>query len=157
MKVKIVNKSKNPAPYKATKGAAGYDICADINAPVVLYPKEWQLIPTGISIELPPGYEAQIRSRSGLAFKHGVVVLNSPGTIDSVYRGEIKILLINHGEKMYTIQPGDRVAQIVFAKCEDVDFEEMVLVESLRGEEGFGSTGVQAPMDIKEFIKVNNN
>jgi dUTP pyrophosphatase len=143
MKVRIINKSQNPLPEYKTKGSAGVDISASIEQPVVLKPMERQLIPTGLFIELPEGYEAQIRPRSGLAIKNGITCLNTPGTIDSDYRGEIKVILINLSNENFTIHNGDRIAQMVIAKHEQVAFETVeVLEETLRGDGGFGHTGV---------------
>ncbi len=143
MKVRIINKSQNPLPEYKTKGSAGVDISASIEQSVVLKPMERQLIPTGLFIELPEGYEAQIRPRSGLAIKNGITCLNTPGTIDSDYRGEIKVILINLSNENFTINNGDRIAQMVIAKHEQVAFETVeVLEETMRGDGGFGHTGV---------------
>lgn len=143
MKVKIVNNNPFKLPAYETKGSAGVDLQAYVENPIVLKPLERALIPTGISIELPEGYEAQVRARSGLAIKHGISLVNGIGTIDSDYRGEIKVILINLGEKDFTVNSGDRIAQMVFIKHEQADFE---LVEELgtteRGAGGFGHTGV---------------
>ncbi len=141
-----------PLPAKASDGAAGFDLCAAITDNVILSPGDYQLIPTGFAIALPQNneaqnnesanYEAQIRPRSGLALKYGVTVLNSPGTIDADYRGEIKVLLINHGKQDFTITPQMRIAQMVIARHEVVKFELCAeLPETSRGEKGFGSTG----------------
>lgn len=144
MKVKIVNKSSRPLPSYATPLSAGMDLRADIAESIALPPLGRVLVPTGIFISLPKGYECQVRPRSGLAAKHGVTVLNSPGTIDADYRGEIKVLLVNLSDKEFTIEPGERIAQIVVSKHETVEWEEVeVLDETLRGEGGFGSTGVE--------------
>lgn len=147
MTVKIVNKSNNELPDYATENSAGVDLRAELGdrKEQIIYPGEWCLIHTGLFISLPQGYEAQIRPRSGLAYKHGVTVLNSPGTIDADYRGEICVILINHALKdEFVIHNGDRIAQMVFAKCERAYFE---VVESLdeteRGDGGFGHTGVE--------------
>lgn len=144
MIVKIVNKSSNPNPEYKTIGSAGMDICADIPSSIALPPNGRALISTGIYLEIPQGYECQIRSRSGLAWNNGVVVLNSPGTIDHDYRGEIKIILINQGHDGIEIHNGDRIAQLVFNKIEQPEF---YVVEELeptdRGEDGFGSTGIK--------------
>lgn len=144
MKVKIVNKSSNPCPSYATAQSAGMDLRANIDAPVVLKPLERRLIPTGIFIELPVGYECQVRPRSGLAVKHGITVLNTPGTVDSDYRGELKTLMVNLSDTPFTIEPGERIAQMVVARHEHVEWE---VVEELdasdRGEGGFGSTGTR--------------
>ena len=143
MKVKIVNKSPFKIPAYETKGSAGVDLQACVEKSVVLKPMERILIPTGISVELPEGYEAQVRARSGLAIKHGISLVNGIGTIDSDYRGEIKVILINLGDKEFTINSGDRIAQMVFIRHEQAEFE---LVEELneteRGSGGFGHTGV---------------
>ena len=144
MKVRIVNTSGYELPEYKTEGSAGVDLRANLSEPVVLKPLERSLVPTGLFMALSQGYEAQIRPRSGLAYKHGLSVLNSPGTIDSDYRGEIKVLLVNLSNENFVVNPGERIAQMVIAKYEKVDFE---LVESLeetvRGEGGFGHTGVQ--------------
>jgi dUTP pyrophosphatase len=134
-----------PLPEYSTEGSAGMDICAAVDADVVLQPGETALLPTGFIIELPPGYEAQIRPRSGLAIKHSLGILNSPGTIDSDYRGEVKIILTNFGKSPYTIHRGDRIAQMIVATYERVKWEEVgSLRESSRGEGGFGHTGVSS-------------
>ena len=143
MKVKIVKNNPFKLPTYETKGSAGVDLRAYVEKPVVLKPLERALISTGIFIELPEGYEAQVRARSGLAIKHGISLVNGIGTIDSDYRGEIKIILINLGSKEFTINNGDRIAQMVFIKHEQADFQ---LVQELGGTErgtgGFGHTGV---------------
>ena len=142
MKVKIVNKSGQPLPAYATALSAGMDLRADLEAPVILEPLERILVPTGLSIALPAGFEAQVRPRSGLAAKHGVTVLNTPGTIDADYRGEIKVILVNLSHTPFTIVPGERIAQMVVARHERVEWEEAEsLDETARGEGGFGSTG----------------
>lgn len=142
--VKIVNNSTNPNPSYKKKGDAGMDVCASIEEKVVIKPLERKLIPTGIRIGLPEGYECQVRPRSGLALKEGISVLNTPGTIDEGYRGEIGIILINLSDKEFTVENGDRIAQLVFAKCERVSFEETdTLDETERGSGGFGHTGVK--------------
>ena len=129
-------------PYYATEDSAGLDLIAAIEAPIILKPLARQLIPTGLALALPKGYEGQIRPRSGLAFKHGVTVLNSPGTIDSDYRGEVKILLINLGSEDFAITPAMRLAQLVVSKYQKVSFTEVSeLSETVREEGGFGSTG----------------
>ena len=144
MKVKIINKSSNPCPTYATPLSAGMDIRADIDGPVTLAPLQRMLVPTGLYIALPEGYECQVRPRSGLAVKHGITVLNSPGTIDADYRGELKTLLVNLSDTPFVIEPGERIAQLVVEKHEHVEWEEVeVLDETERGEGGFGSTGVQ--------------
>jgi dUTP pyrophosphatase len=135
-----------PLPAYATEGSAGMDICAAVEKDVEIQPGETMLIPTGFTIELPQGHEAQVRPRSGLAIKHSIGILNSPGTIDSDYRGEVKIILTNFGKKPYIIQRGDRIAQMIVAKYEHVRWQEASsLTESKRGEGGFGHTGI----DIK--------
>ena len=144
MKVKIVNKSAWPTPAYATEKSAGMDLKADITRPVVLDPLERAMIPTGLFIALPDGTEAQVRPRSGLAAKHGISVLNSPGTIDADYRGEIKVILVNLSNEPFTVNPGERIAQLVVARYEKVEWDEVeVLDETQRGEGGFGSTGRQ--------------
>ena len=144
MKVALTNKSKYPAPDYATAHAAGLDLRANIEDSVELKSLERMLIPTGLFMELPVGVEAQIRPRSGLAFKHGITVLNTPGTIDADYRGEIKVLLVNLSSETFTIEPGERIAQMVVAKHEQVEWvEQNSLSESERGTGGFGSTGVK--------------
>ncbi|MEO5682223.1 MAG: dUTP diphosphatase [Chitinophagaceae bacterium] len=140
--VKIINKSANPLPAYATPGSAGMDLMAHITAPVTLESLERQLIPTGLFIELPNGYEAQVRPRSGLAVKHGLTCLNSPGTIDADYRGEIKVILVNLSQDAHTIQPGDRIAQMIIGKVEQVGWELVTVIgETVRNEGGFGHTG----------------
>ncbi len=129
------------APERASTGAAGFDLRAHIDTPVVLRPRDRGVVPTGVRIELPHGYEAQVRPRSGLAFKYGVTVLNAPGTIDSDYRGEISVALINTSAVPYTIERGDRIAQLVVAAVAECEFVRESLSESERGEGGFGSTG----------------
>ncbi len=132
-----------PLPAYSTEGSAGMDICADVDADITLLPGETKLIPTGFIIELPPGHEAQVRPRSGLAIKHGLGILNSPGTIDSDYRGEVKIILTNFGKNPYTIHRGDRIAQMIVSNYERVRWEEArSLKDSSRGEGGFGHTGI---------------
>ena len=144
MTVKIINKSKNALPNYETEGSAGMDLRADITEPVTLKPLERAMIPTGIFIELPIGYEAQVRPRSGLAAKRGLTCLNSPGTIDADYRGELKVILVNLSNETQTIEPSERIAQMVIAKHERVTWEEVsVLNETLRGAGGFGSTGTK--------------
>lgn len=144
MTINIVNTSKHPLPHYATEWSAGLDLRASLDAPVELKPLQRQLIPTGLFIELPKGYEAQIRPRSGLAFKNGITVLNSPGTIDADYRGEIKVLLVNLSDTSFMVQDGERIAQMVIAQHEQAEWN---AVESLgdtsRGAGGFGSTGKQ--------------
>lgn len=142
MKVKIVNHSAFETPFYATEKSAGMDLKANITEPIVLRPLERAMIPTGIFIALPDGTEAQIRPRSGLAAKHGISVLNSPGTIDADYRGEIKVILVNLSNDEFSINPGERIAQMVVARYEKVEWEEVELLdETERGAGGFGSTG----------------
>lgn len=142
MKVKIVNKSQNSLPLYSTKQSAGMDLRADLAEPLVLRPLERMLIPTGLYIQLPDGYEAQVRPRSGLAINKGVTVLNSPGTIDADYRGEIKIILINLSQEDFIINNGERIAQMVISSYRQVEWERVeILDESERGEGGFGHTG----------------
>jgi len=144
MKVQIVNKSGYPAPFYATEQSAGMDLKASISEAVILRPLERAMVPTGLYISLPRGYEAQIRPRSGMAAKYGISVLNSPGTIDADYRGEIKVILVNLSNEAFTIQPGERIAQMVIAKHETVQWEEVeILDETVRGAGGFGSTGTK--------------
>jgi dUTP pyrophosphatase len=142
VKVKIINKSQHPLPAYETILSAGMDLRASLTESIILQPMQRALIPTGLYIELPAGTEAQIRPRSGLAFKHGITVLNSPGTIDADYRGEIKVLLINLSQEPFEIKDSERIAQMIISKHETVEWQ---LVESLnetqRGEGGFGHTG----------------
>ena len=142
MKVEIVNKSGQPLPAYATELSAGMDLRADLESPVTLGPLERALVPTGLFIALPAGYEAQVRPRSGLAAKHGITVLNTPGTIDADYRGEIKVILVNLSNTPFEIVPGERIAQMVVARHERVEWQEVdALDETARGAGGFGSTG----------------
>lgn len=142
MKIRIINRSKHPLPSYATLASAGMDLRANLDSPFLLKPLERVLVPTGLFIELPVGCEAQIRPRSGLAAKHGLTVLNSPGTIDSDYRGEVKVILVNLSNENFTIQDGDRIAQMVIAKHEQAEWLEVEqLLETERGAGGFGSTG----------------
>ena len=142
MKVRIVNKSAYPTPSYATEKSAGMDLTADIKEPITLGPLERAMVPTGLYIALPDGTEAQVRPRSGLAAKFGISVLNAPGTIDADYRGEVKVILVNLSNESFTINPGERIAQMVVAKYEKVEWDEVeVLDETERGEGGFGSTG----------------
>lgn len=144
MKVKIVNHSPYPCPAYATPQSAGVDLKADIQEPIVLNPLQRTLVPTGLYIALPQGYEAQVRPRSGLALKHGITVLNSPGTIDADYRGQLQVILVNLSDTTFTIAPGERIAQMVIAKHEQVEWEQVEsLDETSRGAGGFGSTGKQ--------------
>lgn len=140
--IKVINQSKHQLPEYATVHAAGLDLKANISEPVTLKPLQRQLIATGLFIELPVGYEAQIRPRSGLAFKNGITVLNSPGTIDADYRGEVKVLLVNLSDTDFVINDGERIAQMVVAKHEQISWQAVSeLQESDRGAGGFGSTG----------------
>jgi dUTP pyrophosphatase len=140
--IKIINRSSNPLPAYATSGAAGMDIKAQLDEPMVLEPMQRTAIPTGLFIELPEGFEAQIRPRSGLALKHGITCLNTPGTIDADYRGEVKIILINLSGERQTIHPGDRIAQMVVHKVTSVQWQPVVEInETHRGAGGFGHTG----------------
>lgn len=142
MEVKIINKSAFPSPSYATEKSAGMDLKANIEEPITLGMLERAMVPTGLFIALPDGYEAQVRPRSGLAAKHGISVTNSPGTIDADYRGEIKVLLVNLSKEPFTINPGERIAQMVIARHEKVEWVEVELLdETERGEGGFGSTG----------------
>ena len=142
MKVQIVNKSGQQLPAYATELSAGMDLRADLESPITLGPLERALVPTGLYIALPAGYEAQVRPRSGLAAKHGITVLNTPGTIDADYRGEIKVILVNLSNTPFEIVPGERIAQMVVARHERVEWDEVdVLDETARGAGGFGSTG----------------
>ena len=140
--VKVINQSSHPLPAYATPDAAGMDLRANIPVPVSLQPMERQLIPTGIFIELPPGYEAQVRPRSGLALKQGITCLNSPGTVDADYRGELKVILINLSNTEQLIHPGDRIAQMVIGQVEKVEWQPVTeLIETSRNTGGFGHTG----------------
>ena len=143
MIIRVINKSKNSLPAYETLHAAGMDLRADVEIPIQLKPLERALVPTGLHIELPEGFEAQIRPRSGLAYKHGISIVNSPGTIDADYRGEVKVLLINLSTEVFEINTGDRIAQMVIAKHETINWEEVdVLNETSRGVGGYGHTGV---------------
>lgn len=140
--VSVINESGNPLPEYQTLHAAGMDLLANLEEEVSLQPGERKLIGTGLKLALPEGYEAQIRPRSGLALKHGITVLNSPGTIDADYRGEIKVLLINHGQEPFSIKHGERIAQLTVAKYSQISWEIVEkLPETERGEGGYGSTG----------------
>ena len=142
MKVKIVNQSPYPCPAYATEQSAGVDLKAHLPEAVTLQPLQRTLVPTGLSIALPAGYEAQVRPRSGLAAKHGITVLNTPGTIDADYRGEIKVILVNLSNEPFEIVPGERIAQMVVIPCPEISFSETdELNQTERGEGGFGSTG----------------
>lgn len=139
--VPVINRSINPLPQYATSGAAGVDIRAHIQEALTLQPLERKLVPTGLFIQLPEGYEAQVRPRSGLAIRHGITCLNSPGTIDADYRGEIQVILINLSNEPYTIQPGDRIAQMVIQQVEKIHWKEVnEIAATARGEGGFGHT-----------------
>ncbi len=144
VKIQIINKGQQPLPAYATPQSAGMDLRANIDTPVVLHPMERKLIPTGLYMALPAGYEAQIRPRSGLALKHGITVLNTPGTIDADYRGEIMVLLVNFSQEDFTVNAGERIAQMAIARHETAEF---FLVETLdkteRGTGGYGHTGVK--------------
>ncbi len=144
MKVNIINRSRFPLPQYATVHSAGLDLRADIEQAQVLKPLERALVPTGLYIELPEGYEAQVRPRSGLAAKHGISIVNTPGTIDPDYRGEIKVILVNLSDVPFTLEPGERIAQMVIARFEHISWNEVeTLSETVRGEGGFGHTGVK--------------
>jgi dUTP pyrophosphatase len=143
MNIRIINRSKNSLPAYETIHSAGMDLRADLESTVLLNPMERKLIPTGLYIELPEGHEAQIRPRSGLAYKHGISIVNSPGTIDADYRGEIKVLLINLSTEPFEINSGDRIAQMIISKHEKVEWQQVkILNETTRGAGGYGHTGV---------------
>jgi len=142
MNIRIVNTSPYPLPHYATPGAAGMDIYAHTSQPITLQPLQRCVVPTGLYMELPVGYEAQIRPRSGLAAKYGIGVVNSPGTVDADYRGEIKVILVNLSDTPFVLNPGERIAQMVVAAHERVEWEEVAQInETERGAGGFGSTG----------------
>ena len=144
MKIRIINKSHHPLPAYATPQSAGMDLRANIQAPITLNPLERKLIGTGLYMALPEGYEAQVRPRSGLALKHGLTVLNSPGTIDADYRGEIMVLLVNLSDTPFVVNDGERIAQMVIARHEQASFETVdTLDETERGAGGYGHTGIQ--------------
>ena len=144
IKVRIINRGHHPLPEYATPQSAGMDLRANIGAQIVLKPMQRMLIPTGLYMALPPGYEAQVRPRSGLALKHGITVLNTPGTIDADYRGEVKVLLVNFSDAEFVVNDGERIAQMVIAKHENADFIEVEeLDETERGAGGYGHTGVR--------------
>ena len=144
MKVQIINRSHHAMPQYATELSAGVDLRANIEAPIELRPMERRLVPTGLFMALPPGYEAQVRPRSGLAIKHGITVLNSPGTIDADYRGEICIILINLSNEPFVIADGERIAQMVIARHEQAEWEPVdILSETERGAGGFGHSGTK--------------
>ncbi|MEJ7694432.1 dUTP diphosphatase [Daejeonella sp.] len=143
MDIKIINRSAHALPAYETEASAGMDLRADLIEPIMIAPMERKLIPTGLFMELPVGFEAQIRPRSGLALKHGISILNSPGTIDADYRGELKILLINLSTTEFEIGNGDRIAQMVISRHEQVNWEEVnILTETIRGAGGYGHTGL---------------
>jgi dUTP pyrophosphatase len=140
--IKVINKSKNPLPQYQTSGSAGLDLLANLEDSIEILPGKTALIPTGLFFEMPVYMEAQVRPRSGLALKHGITVLNSPGTIDSDYRGEVKVILINHSETPFVVNNGERIAQIIFARVEQISWEENSnLSETERGAGGYGHTG----------------
>ena len=144
MKVKIVNKSSFPSPAYATPLSAGMDLRANITEPITLEPLQRVLVPTGLYVALPEGFECQVRPRSGLAVKHGITVLNSPGTVDADYRGELRTLLVNLSDKTFVIEPGERIAQLVISRYEVAQWETVEeLDETERGEGGYGHTGVK--------------
>ena len=144
IKIKVVNKGHQQLPAYATKQSAGMDLRANIDEPVILHPMERRLIPTGLHIAIPEGFEAQVRPRSGLALKHGITVLNTPGTIDADYRGEVMVLLVNFSNDDFVINDGERIAQMVIARHEQGEFVEVdELDETERGEGGYGHTGVK--------------
>lgn len=142
MKLKIINKSKNKMPSYATLGSSGFDLMANLDEDIVIKPFDRIAVPTGLFMEIPMGYEGQIRARSGMSFKHGICMANGVGTIDSDYRGEIKVLIVNISNEEYTIKSGDRIAQMIIAKYERAEFIEVeVLSDTSRDEGGFGHTG----------------
>ena len=144
IKIKVINEGHQPLPAYATPQSAGLDLRANIDSSIVLQPLERRLVPTGLRIALPEGFEAQIRPRSGLALKHGITVLNSPGTIDADYRGEVMVLLINFSNEPFTVNDGERIAQMVVARHEQVEIEVVkTLDETERGTGGYGHTGVK--------------
>lgn len=144
MKIRIINKSAHKLPHYETEASAGMDLRANIEEPITLKPLERAIVKTGLYLELPLGYEAQVRPRSGLAAKKGITVLNAPGTIDADYRGEVGVILVNLSNENFTIENGERIAQMVIAKHERAEWEPVdELSETLRGEGGFGSTGVK--------------
>lgn len=144
MKIQIINKSKHPLPSYATELSAGMDLRANIDAPILLEPLSRCIVPTGLYVAIPAGYEAQVRPRSGLALKKGITVLNSPGTIDADYRGEIRVILVNLSSETFVIEDGERIAQMVIASHEQAEWHEVeVLDETARGAGGFGHTGIE--------------
>ncbi|MBO7137406.1 MAG: dUTP diphosphatase [Bacteroidaceae bacterium] len=144
MKVQIINRSHHPLPQYATELSAGVDLRANIESPIELRPMERRLVPTGLFMALPPGFEAQVRPRSGLAIKHGITVLNTPGTIDADYRGEVCVILINLSDEPFIIADGERIAQMIIARHEQAEWEPVeVLSETKRGAGGFGHSGTK--------------
>lgn len=144
IKIKVINKGDQPLPQYATNGSSGLDLRADIESPILLKSLDRVLIPTGLYVSIPEGYEAQVRPRSGLAIKHGITCLNTPGTIDSDYRGNIGVELVNLSHDDFVVQPGERIAQLVFSKVEHAEFIEVeTLDETERGEGGYGHTGMK--------------
>jgi dUTP pyrophosphatase len=144
MQVKVINQSKHPLPNYETEASAGMDVRANLTEPIILKPLERALVKTGLFIEIPVGFECQVRPRSGLALKKGITVLNSPGTIDADYRGEVGVILINLSAEEFIVEDGERIAQLVFAKVEQAKWEQTALLtETERGVGGFGSTGVK--------------
>jgi dUTP pyrophosphatase len=144
MRVQIINQSRHPLPSYQTRGSAGMDLRASLDQAITLRPLQRALLPTGLFIALPEGYEAQIRPRSGLAYKHGISIVNSPGTIDADYRGEIKVLLVNLSDQDFVVEDGERIAQMVVTRHEQVEWEESVSLSTTeRGAGGYGSTGTQ--------------
>ena len=144
MQIPVINRSHHPLPEYQTAHAAGLDVRANLAEPVTLRPLQRALIPTGLFMEIPEGYEAQVRPRSGLAFKHGIGIVNSPGTIDADYRGELKVLLVNLSDTEFVVQDGERIAQLVVARHERVQWQPVdVLSETTRGTGGYGSTGTK--------------
>ncbi len=144
LEIKFVKREGAKEPKYATPSSSGLDLFACLESPIIIEPKKWAIVPTGIKVAIPEGYEGEIRPRSGLAYQHGVTVLNSPGTVDADYRGEIKVILINHGEEPFRVEDGTRIAQLVIRKVERVELvEDESLPETERGEGGFGSTGVK--------------
>lgn len=144
MTVKVVNRGGNALPQYATPSSAGMDVRADISEPITLKPLQRAMVPTGLFLEIPEGYEVQVRPRSGLAAKKGITVLNAPGTIDADYRGEVNVILVNLSSEDFVVEPGERIAQLVLARHEVIEWEEAEdLSQTSRGEGGFGSTGVK--------------
>ncbi|KUG08221.1 dUTP diphosphatase [Solirubrum puertoriconensis] len=144
MQVAVINRSHHPLPAYQTEHAAGLDVRANLNEPVTLGPLQRALIPTGLYLEIPAGFEAQVRPRSGLAYKHGIGLVNSPGTIDADYRGEVKVLLVNLSNEEFVVNDGERIAQLVFARYEAIEWQEVAeLSETVRGAGGYGSTGTK--------------